>query len=627
MGASAVMGASAGAGASAALHASAGAPAWLSLRSRAAARLAARLPPDVAPTALALLLAERDEVDPELRRRFAAAGLAHLLAISGMHVGLLTAGLVALLGTGLGPRRRLPLALAVVAAYVVLIGAPPAARRALVIIAGWTWARLRGWPAREGELAGAALLAAVVAAPGSLTDPGLQLSFAGYAGVIAGGRAGRTLWPGASRPARGGRAAAVSVGALLATSPITALHFGQVTPASLPAHFVGAPLVAVALGSLPLLLAVPDALAPPVAAVATGALRTLHAAAGVFADLPGGHRAVPPPALVLWLAWAALLVGLRGLVVTGRLRPLGVSAALAAGLVSIGPVAATLRNEPALLCTLSVGQGDAAVLRTRSGRWFVFDGGPASPGWDAGTAIVVPFLRRHRARSVDVAVLSHPDLDHLGGLRGVLGALPVRRLLDTGDAVPSGAYAEFLESVDAAHVHWLPAAAGDRLSVDGVELLVLGPAREPGTTPLAAGDANATSLSFRLTIGDRFRYVNTGDAHAAEESELLAHWGADSLRADVLKVGHHGSRTSSRVDWLRAVRPALAVISAGASNRYGHPHAVTLARLDSAAVPRLWRTDREGTLCVEVDRGGRWRIRGEATWREPAAATRGHAAP
>jgi len=156
---------------------------WLDrLRARAAARLSARLPPDVRPTALALLLAERDEIPPDLRRRFAAAGLAHLLAISGMHVGLLAAGATFLLGLVAGPRRRMSLTLLLVGSYVLLIGAPAAACRALVVFAGYVWARTRGWPVREGELLGLALLVAVVADPGALVEPGLQLSFAGFAG-------------------------------------------------------------------------------------------------------------------------------------------------------------------------------------------------------------------------------------------------------------------------------------------------------------------------------------------------------------------------------------------------------------------------------------------------------------
>ncbi len=128
-----------------------------------------------------------------------------------------------------------------------------------------------------------------------------------------------------------------------------------------------------------------------------------------------------------------------------------------------------------------------------------------------------------------------------------------------------------------------------------------------GGAPPGASDANEVSAVVRLQIG-AFRYLNTGDAPAATERALLATWPADSLTADVLKVGHHGSRTSSALEWLTAVESELAVISAGPENRYGHPHEVTLARLDSAGVRRVWRTDREGTLCVTVEPDGTWEV-------------------
>lgn len=206
--------------------------------------------------------------------------------------------------------------------------------------------------------------------------------------------------------------------------------------------------------------------------------------------------------------------------------------------------------------------------------------------------------------------------------------IPVKRVLDSGDAVPSATYARFLAEVDATGVQWIPAAAGDRLRIDDAEITVLGPAHSTpggdadpaaGGRAAAAGGANATSLSFRLTVAGRFRYVNTGDATMDEEAALLAGWPGDSLRADVLKVGHHGSRTSSGRVFLRTVAPALAVVSAGARNRYGHPHPDVLARLDASGVERIWRTDRHGTLCVEIGRDGRWRVRGEQEWRAPGA--------
>lgn len=596
------------------------------LRARAVDRLSARLPADVRPTALALLLAERDEIPPELRRQFAAAGLAHLLAISGMHVGLLAAGTGVLLGLLVGPRRRMPLTLLLVGGYVALIGAPPAACRALVVFAGYVWGRMRGWPLREGELLGAALLVALVAAPGDFLEPGLQLSFMGFAGVVGGTRVAHVLPIRQGRLRTAVRGAAASLGAVLATTPFTAYHFGQVTPVSLVSHFAGGPLVGAALGGLVATLTLPGALAAPAADVATGALRALHVVAEAFGRLPGGHRAVAAPSMAGWLAWLLVLEALRRTVVRGRPRAALPPLAFAAASVAAVPLLAGIARGPALLCTLSVGQGDAAVLRTGQGRWLVFDGGPAWGDWNAGRSIVHPFIRRHGARRVTLAVLSHPDLDHLGGLQGLLPLIDVERVLDSGDPVPSSAYADFLAEVDAAGVGWLPAAAGDRLRVDDVDLTVLGPmppASGHRRTTGGGEGANATSLAFRLTVAGRFHYVNTGDATQAEEAALVAAWPAESLRADVLKVGHHGSRTSSGPPFLHAVDPAVAVISAGEGNRYGHPHVEVLDRLRAMGTARIWRTDRHGTLCVEIAGDGRWRVRGERAWRRPRGAAVG----
>lgn len=605
----------------------------LRARAAAAARLVGRLPSDVSPTALALLLAERDEIDPELRRRFVEAGLAHLLAISGMHVGILSLGVLWLLGFGLGPRRRMPVALALVTAYVVFIGAPPAARRAISIFAALTWARLRGWPTRGGELLGAALLAAILVSPAGLLDPGLQLSFAGFAGVVAGNRVGATVAgqgivgrrlgsdPARRRFARRvWQATGAGVGALMATAPITALHFGQTTPVSVLSHFAGGPLVGVGLGSLSATMVLPGMLAGPTADVATGSIRALHLVVETFARLPGGHRAVPAPAAWMWIAWLLGLEAARRIVTRGRLRA-ALGPALFAGVALVaGPAVAVVIRGPALLCTLSVGQGDAAVFRTGGGRWMVFDGGPAWGDWNAGRTIVLPFLRRHGGDRIELAVLSHPDLDHLGGLTGLLPAATVERVLDSGDPVPSESYAEFLRMVDATGVQWIPAAAGDRFRVDGATLTVLGPVRSSSMRGSAGrtgrSGANATSLSFRLAIG-RFRYLNTGDATRSEEAALLAAWPRDSLRANLLKIGHHGSRTSTSSAFLETVAPDLAVVSVGSRNLYGHPHPDVLARIRAAGVGRLWRTDRHGSLCVEVEPDGRWRVRGEGPWHDP----------
>ena len=167
-------------------------------RARASDRLRRLLPPDVSPVARALVLAERDDLPGSLRTRFAEAGLAHLLAISGLHVGLIGAAIGLLLRSFAGPRGAAVGAAAVVAVYVAAIGAPPSAVRASLLLAGWAVARIRGLPARAWDLLGVAALVALVKDPLVLVEPGFQLSFAGFSGLGA----GAAVWQGCT----GGRA-------------------------------------------------------------------------------------------------------------------------------------------------------------------------------------------------------------------------------------------------------------------------------------------------------------------------------------------------------------------------------------------------------------------------------------
>jgi len=222
-------------------------------------------------------------------------------------------------------------------------------------------------------------------------------------------------------------------------------------------------------------------------------------------------------------------------------------------------------------------------------------------------------LRRYGARRIDLFVLSHPDLDHAGGFEAIHESVPVFRVLDSGHPVPKPSYARFLARTEDDGIRWLQASEGDAVFLDNVTIRVLGP---PPVAPEGRGHglSNETSLLLRVSIGRSLVYLNTGDATSTAERALLASWAADSLRANLLKVGHHGSKSSSAADFLAVVRPSMAVISAGRGNAYGHPHSSVLERLARAGIPRVWRTDRDGTLCIEVDDERGWRVQGESEW-------------
>jgi competence protein ComEC len=255
------------------------------------------------------------------------------------------------------------------------------------------------------------------------------------------------------------------------------------------------------------------------------------------------------------------------------------------------------RQDPARLTFLAVGQGDCAVFQYE-GRTVLIDAGPATPTFDAGTRIVLPRLRALGVERVDLLLLTHPDLDHVGGVPALLAAHPEAKV------GISAAYRADPEMRNHLHrwrlpegrIVWLPPEA--RLAVGDFGLRLHAPPLAPGA------DSNDGSLFVRIA-GQGATAVLTGDAPAAAENQALR---TGDWSAQVLKAGHHGSRTATGDPFLRAVRPAYLVISCGRANPYGHPAPEVL---DRAARYRLQlaRTDREGDVEFEVRDGRFVRIR------------------
>jgi competence protein ComEC len=219
------------------------------------------------------------------------------------------------------------------------------------------------------------------------------------------------------------------------------------------------------------------------------------------------------------------------------------------------------------------------------------DAGPAGDGADAGRRVVAPFLERHGARSLALAVVSHAHADHLGGLPAVMSRLRPALVLEPAADPVDPRYTGFLARLLADHVPWHPARAGDRFRVDGVWFTVLHPV--PGW-PHWGEDLNEDSLVLLVAYGD-FQALLAGDAGFPAESAMATRL----RRVDLLKVGHHGSRGSTGDAWLDALAPPVAVISLG-RNEYGHPAPETLTRLRRHGVA-VYRTDQEGTITVTTD--------------------------
>jgi competence protein ComEC len=573
----------------------------------------------------ALALGDQGALPDATREACAALGLSHILSVSGLHLALLAALVFAVARRALARpvalvarcdvrRPALALAVACAAAYALLAGGAVPVRRSLVLLVALALSvaarRRAAWPM---PLA-AASLAVLAVEPQAVFDPGAQLSFAGSAALAAAiarpsgaatGRVRRLLEEGL-------RASAT---ATLATAPLAALHFGRSAPLALLANAVAVPWTGWVL--LPgALLATAAAAAPPVAAleallralarVADGSLAACEAVALRVGTAAGG---APPCLLALVAALGLSALGLRAATTAVR-----AGAALALGaLLAIAPPA-RVAPDPTRIVFLDVGQGDAVLVQSAQAAVLVDGGGSAAAGSDVGRRTVLPALRALGVRRLELVAVSHGDLDHRGGIPAVLRGLAVREVWIPFGARADPAFAEIRRAARETGARLRERVAGTRArELAGLAVAPLWPPRQD-----AGASRNDRSLVLRIDAGAR-RVLLPGDLEAGGEAELLAR-GAD-LRADVLKLGHHGSRTSSTAAWLEAVDAAVVVASAPCAGRFAMPHAEVVARARAAGAA-LWWTGRDGA--VRVGLGPRLHVLGTGDSR--ACPTRGAAA-
>jgi competence protein ComEC len=576
---------------------------------RARARFAAAcqrfLPGREAALLRAVGAGDRAGLDDDARRSFARSGLAHILAVSGMHLVVVVFGLWRLL-RGLLVRwgwlaaRADPGAIAAALclpwsfAYALATGANPpvlrAAVAAAVVLAG---VLLRREPDGLNSLALTALLLLALE-PATALDPSFQLSFAAVAGLVLWASGLRRRLPPPASPGTWrarlleplAEGACATLAASIATAPVLAFHFRQLPLLGLPANLaaipLGAGLTLLATGG-GVAASLHPALAAPFLWAAWPLAWALRALSDAAAAPRWGALGVGSPGLVGALGFAvfALLAGRAAGLRRGRLAA-AASAAAAVACLALPPQlrAAAARERGGLeVVFLDVGQGDAALLRLPDGAAVLIDGGGAAgPGADPGERDVLPLLRDLGVRRLAAVFLSHPHPDHVCGLRAVADALPVEAAFGNGDPGEGAAAAVV------ARLRPRTLRPGEGWARAGVRFDVLGGPREG----LSGNDA---SLVLRVTYG-RTALLFPGDVETAGEAAAVQAAAArpGGLRADVVKVPHHGSQTSSSTPFTTAVSPALAVVSVGTDNRFHFPRPEALARW-TATGARVLRTD------------------------------------
>lgn len=625
------------------------------LRQRLHERLYSVFPEREASVMAALLLGEKSDTDKELKNLYKRCGILHILSISSLHITIIGMSLYKTLRrTGLSVAPCAVAGAVLLLLYGFLTGFSVSACRAigmyLIRMLGEICGRTYDMLTAVGILAAAMVLYR----PFYLENTGFLLSFSAVLGI------------GALYPAMAGKRIPVQpryygearlrlwLRKTLEALRMNVLSSLAATLATLPVQlwfFYEAPVLAVVINLLvlpfmkPMLIAGLFSLIPGFGTAGIldrGILWWYETLCGLFDGLPFGSwnpgRPQPWQMLIYYMALGGIVLLGRGRKrsegksnegksvggrvsggkVSGRIRRVSVGvwqAILTVAAVAIFLIHPADRNQ---IIFLDVGQGDCCLIRTETGHNYLFDCGSSSRR-KVGEYVLLPTLKYYGITTLDGVFVSHPDVDHMNGIRELLELAADNHLTIKSLVLPAVEqsarqvqFGELLEAVDeksggqkttqTTRVVWV--SAGDAWESGSVRFLCLHPERESGTM-----NENAYSECFYVDFGD-FTLLLTGDVEGSGEEALLAELQRRGIgQLDLLKTAHHGSRNSTTEEFLQQLHPGTAIISCGSNNRYGHPHAELLNRLESAGVQWICTKD-YGAITVEMDKGGGVKMRG-----------------
>jgi len=608
------------------------------LRERIRQAMTAGLTGDGGAILLAMTIGEEGSLTEDLRERFMAAGVTHIISISGSHLGMVAVICFWLTRNALfllpersyhwltihaDPRKIAALATVIpVVFYAFLAGGQVATIRSLImVLAGLTALILD----REEDLLSALAIAAFISLvpdPRALFDISFQLSYLSVlciAFVVStwnalelrpDTRAGKLLHSGLLL-------FSISVAAALVTGPLVAFYFHQVSFAGIAANMVVVPFAGA--------VVVPLGLASGILSILTGSLPfaavnqffadAFVALVALFARIPFAAVHLPSPGPLLAIGYAGLLIA-SALWFRARLfaayRPLEASKqplrfalatmAISAAVIVLSAAFPLLLTHGSQVTFVDVGQGDCSLVETAAGRTILIDGGGTRDNrFDVGRSVLAPYLWDRGIRDLDLVILSHPHPDHMNGLSAVLRNFTVREVWGSGLDRSLPGYADLQDIIIERRIPFRKVSAGDSMRIGEVYITVLHPgATFRQRTKKTYAAENDRSLVVRLELAGR-TLLFAGDIHAEGERELQRN--VTDLAVDLVKVPHHGSRTSSSGDLVAAFRPAVAVITVGDGNPYHHPSTETETRYRENGAT-VYRTDRHGAITVRLSPAG-----------------------
>ncbi len=542
-----------------------------------------------------LLLGTKKQIEPEIFEDFNRVGMVHILAVSGLHVGyVLLATLYILRKFAAKESIKLIAAAVVLLMFIVVTGSnPPVIRAGLmafIALAG----KLLG---RERDMVNAlffTVMVMLIINPFYLFMASFQLSIAAVLGILF-------LYPRLKNKLnflpheKLSDLFCVTLAAQMGVLPLTVYYFNQVSLISPVANLLIIPLagVCVILGFLSAIFLV---WLPPAAVINKingvflwGVLKISN----LFASLPYTTLSLPSPSVFNILCYYVVMVLFFGLIPSKSIKidkkKVFIFVVIFVAVVNL--VVIFKGSNVLQVIFFDVGQGDAVLIRTPDNRTALIDTGM----FESGKYVIHRFLKKEGIKKIDLVVVTHFHEDHCGGLLYLIDHLDIERIIVSPGNVCTELFQQLIEKVKQTSTHVLALSRGDRFWLGDVCFHVLHPS--PDFKPMDDSDLNDSSIVLKMNY-KQVDFLFTGDVENRGETEIIME--NLPLKADVIKIAHHGAATSNSFDFLKAVDASYAIISVGEYNRFGHPHIRVLKDL-SQLNTQIYRTDKNGAVEVTTD--------------------------
>jgi len=563
------------------------------------------------PLLRALIVGDRGMISPEVRDLFSKAGAIHVLAVSGLHVGFVIIILSFISGLFRIPR---PFKAVITAAglifYVFITEAKPPVVRAsfmaCIYLAGSTIERR----SNSFNIIGVAALVMLLINPQNLFDAGFQLSFTAVISIIYFYNKTESFkWIKELQITASKNLflkylltlLLVSLSAQIGTIPLTATYFNRIPLLSILVNLAAIPLagVIIALGFTSIISACISSWISSVYGVLNDVIISIfRKTVSIVGNLPVSHITIPTPGLVNIIIYFLILLLIFNFNSCVLRRRFALLCLLGLNILIWKNV---IWNNSSKLTWVQfdVGQGDAALLRLPRNRYILIDGGNKSSYFDSGKSTIAPYLYKNGIRRLNSVILTHPHNDHAGGLIHIVQNFRVDTFITAGTVFNSEIYSQLLKEIEERKIPLRIVTSPDSLiGFPGIRIYILSP---DSIQKIKSGngdsDVNNQSIVARVLFGN-IRILFTGDAEKEIEKKLI-----DSgvcLKSQAIKVGHHGSSTSSTYSFIRRVSPEFAVISVGKNNKYNHPSKIVIQKyIDTCS--KLFRTDRDGAVILTSD--------------------------